>query len=206
MKITAIKPQQKNKQRYNIYDEDGFIGALNMETVVKNSLCEDIEISQEDFDKILVFDNERYAFDKALHYLSFCARSQQEIERYLKSKDLAAPVIESAVQKLKNYGYIDDTAYAKQLAHTLVSGKKLGRQAAEFRLKQKGISKEIIEEVLCGLSDETEEQNARQIFENLSLKYKNDDKNKRRMKIIRNMAAKGYDFDTIHSLFNEGEE
>ncbi len=206
MKIKAINPQQKNKQRYNIFDEEGFAGALNLEAVVKNKLREDTEITKEDFDKILLQDNERYAFDKALNFLSFCARTEQDIARFLKNKQLGEPVIQNTIEKLKNYGYIDDAAYARQLAQSLLQSKKLGRQAAAYRLRQKGIPQDMVEEVLEEYPEETEAQNAREIYETLLSKYKNDDTNKRRMKITRNMAAKGYDYDLIHALVYEREE
>lgn len=206
MKIKAISQQQKNKQRYNIFDDEGFIGALNVEAVIKNKLNEDKEISKEDFEKILIEDNERYAFDKALKYLSFAARTEQDIARFLKNKQLSGAVIQNTIEKLRSYGYIDDAAYARQLAQSLLQGKKLGRQAAEYRLKQKGIPRETVEEILEEYPEETEAQNARQIYETLLIKYQNDDIHKRRMKIMRNMAAKGYDYELIHSLVYEREE
>jgi len=206
MKIHEIKQQVKNKNRFNLYDDSGFIGALGIEAVAKHGLKQGAEISNDHFCSIVQEDNEAYAFDRALHYLSFGARTQSDMERYLKGKQVGDEAIANTLEKLKNYGYINDLDFARRFVQSILLSKKEGRRAAEYKLKQKGIPKEMIEDALSDFSEEDETENAQNLYAVLTEKYKNDDERKRRDKIIRYMAQKGYDYDIILSVVRGGED
>lgn len=204
MVICELKQQTKNKNRYNVYAEEGFIGALGIETIAKYALNKNDEISAEDFKTIIAEDNEKYAFDKALNFLSYSARTQSDVIRYLKDKQINEEAVKSTIKKLKNYGYINDLEYAAQYAKELIQ--KEGKRAIEYKLRQKGIGNEIIEEALTSFSDEDERQSAIKTYAMLNRKYKDEDVKKKMMKIMRNMAAKGYDYDLIRSVVSERED
>lgn len=204
MFIYELKQQIKNKNRYNIYSEEGFVGALGVETIVKYALNKKDEISAENFKIIIQEDNEKYAFDKALKYLSYSARTQSDVVRYLKDRQVDEEAIKNTLKKLKNYGYIDDLEYAVQYAKERI--RKEGKRAIEYKLRQKGIENEIIKEALASFSNEDERQAAFEIYALLSRKYKGEDENRKKMKIMRNMAAKGYDYDLIQSIICERED
>jgi len=206
MTIDAIQEQKKNKERVNLYAGNEFIGALNMETAVKYGLRAGLEISDDDFQEILNADNERYAFDKAIQYIAYSKRTESEVKKHLISKGLNENAAENAIEKLKSYHYIDDTDYARQYASEQMRQKNFGLKALAFKLKQKGISGYVIEDVLAEWSAEDETQNALSLYEMLSAKYAKDDEPKRKQKIIRGMAAKGFDFETIKSVMNRKGE
>jgi regulatory protein len=206
MTIDAIREQKRNKERVNIYAGNEFIGALNTETAVKYGLKVGAEIADGFFAEIVKADNEKYAFDKALQYIAYARRTEGEVKKHLASKGIAEDAVENAIEKLKGYRYIDDAEYARQYAAEMMREKNMGLKALAFKLRQKGVSGYDIEDVLSEWGGEDEMQNALSLYQALSLKYAKDDEGKRRQKIIRAMAAKGFEYETIQGILNRKGE
>jgi regulatory protein len=93
-------------------------------------------------------DDVQLAFSKSLHYLKFRSRSKAEITRYLEKKGFDARIIASAINKLENYKYVDDTAFARLWVENRISHKPKGLFALRYELKEKGIDEGIIETAL----------------------------------------------------------
>lgn len=95
----------------------------------------------------------RHALDQAYRYLSIRARSIIEIRNYLSRKGHSEPVIEEAIKRLEDYGYVDDMQFAKQFVD---SKDGWGSRRLLFELRRKGIDQAIIDEVMPGTSVEIE--------------------------------------------------
>src|SRR3989344_6757140 len=97
---------------------------------------------------------ERY-YNLSLRFLSYRPRSEKEIIDYLKKKSSSVKtsegqekLIESIIKKLKEYKFIDDVEFAKFWIEQRTKFKHKPIRVIEYELKQKGINKEIIDDVL----------------------------------------------------------
>ena len=90
------------------------------------------------------------AVEKGIFLLSLRDRTKKEITLKLKEKYKNIQMIQRAVKKLEELGYIDDFNYAL----TFIKNKKYGKQRINFELYQKGINKEIIENAYNYLDEE----------------------------------------------------
>ena len=94
------------------------------------------------------------AFDLALYYISFKDRTKREVIIKLKEKGYDDIEINSAIEKLSEYRYLDDKRYAEKYYNSMSSRK--GKRLIRAELLKKGISKEEIESACdnCELEEE----------------------------------------------------
>ncbi|OGX24235.1 MAG: hypothetical protein A3J51_01550 [Omnitrophica WOR_2 bacterium RIFCSPHIGHO2_02_FULL_45_21] len=74
-------------------------------------------------------------------------RSEEEIRQKLNLKKYAPPVIAKTVSYFKGLDYINDLEFARRWVNSRLR-KPLGLKAIAIELKQKGVSKEIIDELI----------------------------------------------------------
>jgi len=96
---------------------------------------------------------QRY-LDLTYRYLSFRNRSEKEIRDYLNGKNVPSEIIETIVGKLYEHKFLDDEKFARSWILFRARLKPKGRYALEIELKQKGISKEIIEKAFAETDEE----------------------------------------------------
>lgn len=139
------------------------------------------------------------AFDTAIYYLTFRDRSRKELEDKLKEKGYDASEIETAIQKLTDYGYINDERYVCTYIKSQMKGK--GKRRIIMELNGKGVDSELTQSVFSDVAyDETEA-----ISDLLQRRYSNldfeDDAQVRRMYAF--FARRGFRYEDIRSVVSE---
>lgn len=197
--ITEIS-QQKNKKRVNLFVDNEFRSGLNVETAVKFGLKTGKYIDDVKLDEIIMESETMSAFDVSLNFLSLMPKSEYEVKQKLFKKGFSKIVIESTIEKLREYHYVDDQEYAKLY---ISSCSKKSKREIENKLRGKGVKKEIIDELLADVDDELEEENAI-IFANKYIKNKVlDEKTKRNL--IANLVRRGYSYDLAIKVLDKIE-
>ena len=193
--ITKIETQ-KNKSRVNIFVDDSFFCGLNKETALIFGLKENKEIDEERL-KVAIFESEvKSAFEKSLDYLGRRLYTKKELLERLTGKGYTKEVVEKAIEKLEEYRYVDDKLFAKQFFQ---SNQHLSKRILQGKLALKGVSPDIIPEIISERSDETEfDLCLAQARKYLKSKQINDAKDLQKMQS--SLARKGFDFDTIKKV------
>ncbi len=192
-KISSIT-LQKNKSRANVFLDGEFVCGLNNLTLVKNGLKPGTEITKEKLMKIYNESEIEGAYEKALSLLSRQKYTKKAITDKLKAKGYEAEIIDVVVGKLKEYGYICDTAFATSFVNCNNSKSK---RMLEVNLLQKGISREIIKQVL----DEniTLESEREKCTEATNKYMKNKEMNDSTIKKLKaHLLYKGFSFEDIN--------
>ena len=95
---------------------------------------------------------------RAVKLLAAKPRSVEELRERLAEKESATEeAIEYAIKKLSEYGYLNDEQFALSFAQARVRQKPVGRQRLARDLKTKKIDKELAEQTLEKVFDETPE-------------------------------------------------
>ena len=196
--ITAITAQVKDKTRCNIYIDGRFCCGLTMETVVKNRLKVGKIVSAEELSVMQLESEKNMAFDKALTFLSATRKTEKEIRSHLSKKGYLPAVIDYVVEKLREYGFINDEEYAE--AYTESASKKKGGRLIRMELKNKGLSEEAIENALSELDEGQELETAKGILEKY-MRGKTADK-ATLQKAYRHLMSKGFDYDTAKAAID----
>ena len=168
MKITAVEPQKKRKGRFNIFLDGKFAFGADEDSVVNNRLITGKDISTENLEKILFEVEIGKLMERMYRLFSIRQRSEKEIRDYLKilsfrnkikdEEELSDVVIETLITNLKKKGLINDEIFAREWVNARQRSKQKGRTAIKSELIQKGIDKEIIENVLLESGGEEKEK------------------------------------------------
>ena len=152
--ITAIKPQKKRKNRFNIYLDGKFVFGLPAETLVKANLSVGQELSSQEVNDLILKNELGKSLDRVYRFLSYRPRSEREIRDYLKKKEVNKKITEKVIDKAKKLNYIDDLKFVHWWVEQRSTFRPRGKRALTAELRQKGIAPEIIGQVLEESVDE----------------------------------------------------
>ncbi|WP_078381762.1 recombination regulator RecX [Sutcliffiella halmapala] len=204
-KITKITAQQKNKERFNIFLDEEYAFAVYEGTLIKFQLVKGKELDELDIEEILYSDQINKAYLSAIHYLSYRMRTEKEIERYLKEKEMEGYVIKEIIIKLKEQSYLNDAEFAIAYVRTQVQTTLKGRDVIKQELLEKGVDKNTIEDALVEYSYETELEHAIKLVHKNHSKYKKDAFKIMIQKVEQALKRKGYSFSIIKDAVSEAD-
>ena len=104
---------------------------------------------------------------------------------------------------MEELGLVNDENYARRLAHDLIYLKKLSVRGAKYKLMEKGIDRELCEEIL----EEFDVDPVEQLVELIERKYADKlDDEKGRRRTVAALQRLGYSWGDIKSALAEFEE
>lgn len=193
--ITALEPQKRNKERVNVYLDGEFAFGLNLLDAARlhhGQLLSDAEI-----DALRERDGTAQAYDRAVNFLSYRARSIAEIRQNLTEKEIDEAVIETVIARLTEQGYVDDRAFAQLWIRNRQEFKPLGVRALRYELREKGIAPDIIDECLAEI-DSTEA--AYRAAKTKARRLSGLEVRAFRQKVGMLLARRGFDYDTARTV------
>lgn len=144
----------------------------------------------------------RCAFIAGLRLLSYRDHSSKELVTKLVQKGHKREYSQSAVEKLSEYGYVNDERYASYLASSLLERKGMNSNAIRSELLRKGISREISDNVVESLDIDP----VLRIIDLLNTKYSrkiSDEKGVKRTVV--SLQRLGYKWSDINTAFRRLE-
>ena len=150
--VTRLEPQKKNPQRLNVYLDGEF--AFGISRAAAPWLEEGHQLSQQKIEDLQKQDLSEGAYQRALNFLSYRIRSEKEIQANLIKHQIPEEIISTVLDRLRNASLVDDREFAIRWVENRVQFKPRGKRALSSELFQKGISNEIIDEVLIGIDEE----------------------------------------------------
>lgn len=217
MKITQVEKQKNNPNRYNIFLDGKFAFGADEDLVVDRRLIVGKEISLQDLQMLLEESEIGKLMERMYGLLGRRLRSEKEIRDYLKQlsfkrklkgeEDISELVVERLLEKLKQKSLLNDLEFAKAWVES--RSKKKGSIALKSELFQKGIDREIIEEVLSSKNQVLREpQSAKAVLENRIARWKNLPKTEFKQKALQFLLRRGFSYDVskvvIDNLLKEG--
>jgi regulatory protein len=144
--------------------------------------------------------------DYAVKALGRRMRSQAELSRLMATRVEHDPsgdaLIARVLVRLKEYGYLNDAAFAETYARLRHENEKFGQRRVRQDLHQKGVKPALIEETLEARYGQTDEAAlARQHLERKRLKKPANDKETAR--IVRRLIGAGFSTATIYKVLRE---
>ena len=109
--ITSVTVQVKNKNRCSIFVDGEFLCGIPTDVAVKHRLAKGVELTKEQLDFVLEEGLLGDAFDKSITYLSKYLKTKRQMKDYLLGKGYPEKTVWACIDKLKEYGYIDDVVY-----------------------------------------------------------------------------------------------
>jgi regulatory protein len=208
--ISAVAPQKKKKDRYNIYIDGEYAASLGAEACAVFGIRAGAEIAPDKLHDAVREDNRRYAFDSAIAMLARKRYARAEIVSRLTEKGIDSDAIDTAIDMLAGYGYIDDAAYANDYVESAITAGRYGRKVVAYKLRQKGVDDDIVDSAMAAYTDDIEHDIAARQVSALRAQHTGGHsaeaglrrglQNDARQKIYATLARRGFSYDIISSL------
>ncbi|OGG27692.1 hypothetical protein A3A59_05950 [Candidatus Gottesmanbacteria bacterium RIFCSPLOWO2_01_FULL_42_10] len=201
MLITTITSQKKRKDRVNIFVDGTYAFALDLDLMVKHRLrvgqtLSDIEV------KALVKESELAKwYSQCLNLISLRPRSKQELGDYLTRHEVGELTQKTVLNQLTAKNWLNDEKFAEWFVEQRLTFRPKGSRALQMELKQKGISTDIIQEVLTKHLDETTQIGlARQIVAKKLTFWQKLPPLKLRLKLQNLLLRRGFSYAVINRV------
>lgn len=201
MKITSIEPQ-KNKNRVNVYVDNLFSIGIEDELRYKYKLEVDMEVDDNFIKDVLKAEEQNKVTSHALNLLSYRQRSEKEIYLALKRKGFEENYIRYSINYCMENNYLNDKDFAISFINDKLNLNKLGPERIRYELNLKGISKDIIDDLLIIDFDEQYET-AMELAQKKLPSYRKDDSNTIYRKLSGFLQRKGYSYDVISKVIRQ---
>lgn len=130
-------------------------------------------------------------------------RTVAELKRLMHARVEAGPEgeakIDSVLARLKEYGYLDDAAFASYYARLRQDNEKFGKRRVQQDLISKGVQAELVSQTLEAAYENTnEEELARKHLERKGIRKPTNDKETAR--ILRRLVRAGFSVNVIYKV------
>lgn len=195
--ITAITAQKRNTQRLNISLDGEY--AFSLDRLTAAWLKVGRKLSPEEIVSLQEKDEQEVAFNRALRYLSYRARSETEMRKYLSDKGFSDHVSQTVIDRLKDERLINDPRFAQDWIDNRVSFRPRSQTQLRFELRNKGLSEDLIEDALQE-ADLDDIELACVAGKKLVGRYARLDWLDFRQKLGAALARRGFSYETVRSV------
>ena len=202
-KITKIETGKRNKERVNVYIDDEYAFSINMELVYKFGLKVNEEVNKEKLIEISKSENLSKCKESALRTIERSYKTEKEIRDKLLAKEFDIETVDSTINFLIEYGFIDDSKFVSMYIKDRI--RTQGRNKIRYSLISKGVNKLLIEEAFSTLDRDDEMERAIILCEKkyLNISKREDDDFKIKNKLTRYVLGRGYDYDIAKEVIKE---
>lgn len=212
-KITSVEPQKKNPKRFNIFLDGQFAFGADEDLVVDQRLIVGKVIDKYQLDKLLFEAEVGKLMERMYRWFGLRQHSEKEVRDYLKNlsfkrklkeqEEISDSVVDLLIEKLKQKRLLNDMEFAKSWMEARRKSQLKGIRAIKAELFQKGISKEIIEEVVSRESLVSEEELAKQAMEKKIRVWKNLQPLEFKKKAYEFLLRKGFDYEVVKNVVSK---
>jgi regulatory protein len=208
--VTKLAAQQHHPDRASVFIDGQFAFGVHHDLVLKYGLHAGRALSAEEQREIVDADQVSQAKERAFAYLAHKPRTEAEVRRKLADADYADWVIDRAVERLTDLGYLDDAAYAEAYVRNRFANKGYGPRRLASELARRGLDRHAAQAAVDAFFAETDGADpldaARAAADKRWRRFaREDDPQKRKGRLSRYLQRRGFGFDVIYRVIDEME-
>ncbi len=202
--ITGLNVQKKDSNRMSVFLDGEFAFGVHKELVIRFDLYRGRSLEVQEQADIRIADAVMRARRKALDYLSYKDRTEQEVRRKLERKEFSAEVIDQAIKRLYELHYLDDASYAQKYAAGSAR-RGYGPQRVQGDLRRRGVERMHID---AAVEEEFNPQATlagarRQAARRAPRLAREEDIFKRKQKLSAFLLRRGFPYEVAHRVVEE---
>jgi regulatory protein len=223
--ITALNADPHDPNKVHIFVDGRHALVVSLDVAASERLVVGQPCPPGRLERIYAAEQQQQTYEVALNFLSYRPRSVREVEQRLRKKGYLPGQIEATIARLSKQGYVDDREFARFWISNRQTFSPRGPRLLRSELRQKGVSAEIVEEILAEHRVEQTER-AEQAAEVASIYNLQEDEPapgtdeatalglaRKRMRLLSNLdpliqkrrlsgfvARRGYGYDTIDAV------
>ncbi|MEX2456320.1 MAG: regulatory protein RecX [Balneolaceae bacterium] len=199
LQVTSIRPQLKRPDRFSLFHKKTFLLGVSSQTLLDFPIQKGVELTPSLYLSLKESEEYQNVKDRCYRLLSGRDHAAFELRQKMAKKGFLSDITEKVIEEFLDRGFLDDEKYAKKFAADKANLKQWGPVKIKIALQKKGIKKSVAEKVVEKLNANLEQD---QICVDLALKRKahflrEPEFYKRKQKIYRYLAGKGYTGDQI---------
>jgi regulatory protein len=152
-KITAIEAQKNNPKRVNLYLDGEF--AFGLDRFVAAWLTVGQSLEEEKIAKLQAEDAQEKAYQQAMLFLSYRARSETEVRKNLEKHEIPSIVIDQTIERLREERLVNDGQFAQAWVANRSEFRPRSRRALTVELRQKGLTEADIKSATEAVDEES---------------------------------------------------
>lgn len=179
--------------------DEGEPAFINSEIIAQYNIKGGVSIPESAWNQVVYANEFRRARERALYLMDYRDHSYIELFKKLEKnydEDICYDVIDSLVE----VGIVDDRRYAENLAQRLMEVKRCGYYKAVQEMRQKGISKELANEILSEYEDTTQERLKDLIESKYTRRLEDEDGIK---KVKNALVRNGYSYKDVNAALED---
>ncbi|MGH7196801.1 MAG: regulatory protein RecX [Candidatus Saccharimonadales bacterium] len=196
MKITAIKAQVKNPDRVSVYVDDKYAFSLNQQQLLEQKIRLGLEVDEAQLAVFKKASDFGKMYERVLNFITIRPRSRKEVEDYCWRKKFDKDDCQVILNKFIERGYVNDRTFAKAWVESRRLTKAVSERRLRLELRQKGVSDDIVNEVL----DESEYNELTALKEIIAKKRR---RYPDEQKFMQYLARQGFSYDDIRRTLSE---
>ena len=209
MKLKITKYKKSVNGKYKVYLDDGRELSLYEETILEYGLLLKKEIV--DLPSISEYNLKWDVYYVALKSLRSRFKSIYETRKYLKEKDYPIELIDNAINKLVEQGYLNDDSFVKGYINNQIITTSKGPYKIKRELIDKGIPSHIIDDNIGLFDDELQLERVDKLAKKMFKSNRTKGGSVLRKKITNDLINIGYDSELVYKVlakydFNDTKE
>lgn len=172
---------------------------LHSSVIKEYNLKEGMTLPLSALEEIVHTNDYRKAKERALYLLEYRDHSYKELYDKLR-KNYSDEVSTDVMKKMVELSLIDDEKFASMYARQLFEVKRMGKYRAKFEMQKKGLSAELIEEMLSRYEDTTVSR-LEELIEKKYARYLCDEKGIK--KVMGALTRQGYSYSDIRDALRK---
>lgn len=200
--MRIVKYKKCSDSKYKLILEDGRELSFYEDVILKFDLLLHKEINDEILIEADRHNQECDVYEVALHSIENRIKSVYELKKWLEKKEYPEDLIEKAMTKLQEQGYLNDRSYAKSYIHYQMITTSKGPYRIEKELLDKKIEEKIIQEEIQIFSEEEQREKMKKLITKAIQSNRTRGEVILKQKVINDLKTLGYSFSLIQEVIS----
>lgn len=195
--ITALKPQQKRRQRLAVFVDGEFFAGIEREVAAVLHLKVGDAVQPSDLAKLLDREEEVRAREKCLRWLEAHSRTRRELQDRLLRLGVGREIAERVLDRLEQAGLLNDAALARSLAQERLRGGGMGKRRLRGELLKRGVNREAVDAAVEAAADGEEAESCLALARRKAAAYRSVPSETARRRLAGFLARRGFEPEDI---------
>lgn len=201
MKI--LKYKKTTKDRYRIELDSGRELLLYEDVILKFELLLKKEVLESEIINIELFNQECDVYHVALENINHRFKSIYDTKEFLRKKDYPIYLIDKAINKLINQGYLNDRLFVKSYINNQIMTTNKGPYKIKRELEGHMVDCNVVDEELAVFDEERQIEKINKVAVRLYKSNRNKGGSVLKRKIVNDLVNLGYDSSVILKVISD---
>jgi len=201
--------QKKNKHRYNIFlqrdnEVKDFYGfSVEEESLITFDLRKGKQLTNAELEQLQQFDTIQKYYARAIQYLGYRMRTEQEIRLYLEKQEVDEEHIEAIIDRLIDEKILDDGQFASAFVSMRINSSAKGPKIVQRELAEKGVKQSIAQEATKAFTFDVQYEKAQKVVKKRFNRRSRNSFQKELQQLQAYLMRNGYDSSVVREVVSE---